>query len=43
MRRSDDIGHEHDRSTLTGVFAEDPEIGRDLASVDWAATPLGPP
>jgi His Kinase A (phospho-acceptor) domain/PAS fold len=25
------------------VFAVDPEIGRDLAAVDWAATPLGPP
>lgn len=26
-----------------GVFAADSEIGRDLAVVDWAATPLGPP
>ncbi|MDG9702802.1 SpoIIE family protein phosphatase [Streptomyces sp. DH37] len=26
-----------------GVFAADDEIGRDLAAVDWAATPLGPP
>jgi PAS domain S-box-containing protein len=25
------------------VFAVDDEIGRDLAVVDWAATPLGPP
>ncbi|MEU6157403.1 SpoIIE family protein phosphatase [Streptomyces sp. NPDC047130] len=25
------------------VFAADPEVGRDLAAVDWAATPLGPP
>ncbi|RSN22400.1 histidine kinase [Amycolatopsis sp. WAC 04169] len=25
------------------VFAEDGEVGRDLAAVDWAATPLGPP
>ncbi|MFC9283056.1 SpoIIE family protein phosphatase [Streptomyces collinus] len=25
------------------VFAADREVGRDLARVDWAATPLGPP
>jgi hypothetical protein len=25
------------------IFGADPEIGRDLAKVDWAATPLGPP
>ncbi|WP_448317523.1 histidine kinase dimerization/phospho-acceptor domain-containing protein, partial [Streptomyces sp. CO7] len=25
------------------VFAADPEVGRDLAAVDWTATPLGPP
>jgi PAS domain S-box-containing protein len=25
------------------MFAADEEIGRDLAAVDWAATPLGPP
>lgn len=43
MGRSDDSGHELDRSVLTDVFAEDPEIGRDLAAVDWATTPLGPP
>ncbi len=43
MTRSDDIGGRHDRSTLTDVFAEDPVVGRDLAAVDWAATPLGPP
>ncbi|MCM2394092.1 SpoIIE family protein phosphatase [Streptomyces albipurpureus] len=27
----------------TDVFAADSEVGRDLAVVDWAATPLGPP
>ncbi|MFI1371882.1 SpoIIE family protein phosphatase [Streptomyces longwoodensis] len=27
----------------TEVFAADREIGRDLALVDWASTPLGPP
>jgi len=25
------------------MFAADEEVGRDLAAVDWAATPLGPP
>ena len=25
------------------LFAADEEVGRDLASVDWAATPLGAP
>jgi hypothetical protein len=25
------------------MFAADDEVGRDLAAVDWAATPLGPP
>jgi hypothetical protein len=25
------------------MFAADDEVGHDLASVDWAATPLGPP
>lgn len=25
------------------VFASDPEVGRDLARVDWAGTPLGDP
>ncbi|WP_237047657.1 PAS domain-containing protein [Lentzea guizhouensis] len=43
MTRSDDIGDRHDRSALAPVFAEDPVVGRDLAEVDWAATPLGPP
>ncbi|MFI8257883.1 SpoIIE family protein phosphatase [Streptomyces filamentosus] len=30
-------------TTVPEVFAADQEIGRDLAAVDWAATPLGPP
>src|ERR1041384_3197038 len=25
------------------VFASDPEVGADLARVDWRTTPLGPP
>ena len=31
------------RDSLPGVFAADPEVGRDLAAVDWARTPLGWP
>jgi PAS domain S-box-containing protein len=27
----------------SGLFAADEEVGRDLATVDWAATPLGRP
>ena len=27
----------------TEIFASGGEVGRDLAAVDWAATPLGPP
>ncbi|MBW5420377.1 SpoIIE family protein phosphatase [Streptomyces sp. BG9H] len=30
-------------SASAGVFAADAEVGADLAAVDWAATPLGPP
>jgi PAS domain S-box-containing protein len=30
-------------SEATGAFAADEEVGRDLAAVDWAATPLGLP
>ncbi|MDQ0982950.1 SpoIIE family protein phosphatase [Streptomyces sp. V2I9] len=32
-----------DEVPVDGLFAADPEIGRDLARVDWAATPLGDP
>ena len=35
-------GRPHE-ATAAGVFAVDPEIGRDLARVDWESTPLGPP
>lgn len=28
---------------LSAVFGADPEVGRDLAHVDWASTPLGSP
>jgi len=27
---------------MSVVFRADQEIGRDLAAVDWASTPLGP-
>jgi PAS domain S-box-containing protein len=30
-------------SGAAGLFAADAEVGRDLAAVDWTATPLGPP
>jgi PAS domain S-box-containing protein len=30
-------------SGTTGLFAADAEVGRDLAAVDWSATPLGLP
>ncbi|OHV33877.1 MULTISPECIES: SpoIIE family protein phosphatase [Pseudofrankia] len=29
--------------TAAGVFAADEEVGRDLAAVDWSATPIGEP
>ncbi|MCE6998335.1 SpoIIE family protein phosphatase [Saccharothrix sp. S26] len=40
--RSDDAGHEP-RPAGVDVFAVDDEVGRDLAAVDWRASPLGPP
>ncbi|WP_328470824.1 SpoIIE family protein phosphatase [Actinoplanes sp. NBC_00393] len=38
-------GSEHRPSPRSGVdvFAADREVGTDLAGVDWASTPLGPP
>jgi PAS domain S-box-containing protein len=32
-----------DRGLPIAVFGADPDVGRDLAQVDWAATPLGAP
>ncbi len=32
-----------ERATPAAVFGADPDVGRDLAQVDWAATPLGSP
>src|SRR4051812_30765907 len=31
------------RDPLPAVFGADPEVGRDLAAVDWASTPIGSP
>ncbi|MEU7501446.1 SpoIIE family protein phosphatase [Streptomyces griseofuscus] len=42
MTRSDDAEHRPPRAD-GDVFAADREVGRDLAEVDWDATPLGPP
>ncbi|MEU6811145.1 SpoIIE family protein phosphatase [Streptomyces sp. NPDC046831] len=42
MARSEDAEHELS-ATGVDVFAADREVGRDLAAVDWAATPLGAP
>ncbi|WP_329792316.1 SpoIIE family protein phosphatase [Lentzea sp. DG1S-22] len=43
MTSSDGIGHRQDEPGPAGVFAGSGEIGRGLAAVDWAATPVGPP
>jgi PAS domain S-box-containing protein len=32
-----------ERGSPSAVFGADPDVGRDLAQVDWAATPLGSP
>ena len=34
---------EAERGFPAAVFGADPDVGRDLAQVDWAATPLGSP
>ena len=36
-------GRSRGRAGAAGTFAADEEVGRDLAAVDWAATPLGLP
>jgi PAS domain S-box-containing protein len=41
--RSDDVREELRDLAGAEVFAADDQVGRDLAQVDWAATPLGPP
>ncbi|MFE4831558.1 SpoIIE family protein phosphatase [Streptomyces sp. NPDC056672] len=43
MTRSEDAEPEGPPETGAAVFTADEEVGRDLALVDWAATPLGDP
>ncbi|MFF5856356.1 SpoIIE family protein phosphatase [Streptomyces sp. NPDC012751] len=44
MERAGETGHEPRPTAADGeVFAADRQVGADLAEVDWAATPLGPP
>ncbi|MEV5320560.1 SpoIIE family protein phosphatase [Streptomyces sp. NPDC052687] len=43
MVRSKDTEHSPSPTAVPEVFAADEEIGRDLAAVDWEATPLGTP
>lgn len=43
MAHAESGGTEQKTSAWSEVFAADPGIGGDLAAVDWAATPLGPP
>lgn len=40
---AEDAERDEDAMEDSMVFTADREIGRDLASVHWAATPLGPP
>lgn len=37
------MGSEDADRQIAPIFASDDEVGRDLAQVDWARTPLGPP
>lgn len=41
MARAEEVDHRS--PTVDEVFAADREVGGDLAEVNWAATPLGPP
>ncbi|WP_327287323.1 SpoIIE family protein phosphatase [Streptomyces sp. NBC_01198] len=43
MTRSEDAEPEVPSAAGAAVFTADPEVGSDLALVDWAATPLGDP
>ncbi|MFE1928158.1 SpoIIE family protein phosphatase [Streptomyces asoensis] len=43
MAHADSGGNDAGGADWSDVFAADPEIGGDLAAVNWAATPLGPP
>ncbi|MFF4968440.1 SpoIIE family protein phosphatase [Streptomyces sp. NPDC001037] len=43
MSRADEAGDRPTTAAGDELFAADPEVGGDLARVDWGATPLGPP
>ncbi|EFL37443.1 sensor histidine kinase, partial [Streptomyces griseoflavus] len=43
MERAHDAAQRPAAAAGADVFAADAEIGRDLARVDWTATPVGPP
>ncbi|MFC4531799.1 SpoIIE family protein phosphatase [Sphaerisporangium dianthi] len=43
MTRHDDAERGPVKASGAGIFTVDDEVGRDLATVDWDATPLGPP
>ncbi|RCG30564.1 response regulator [Sphaerisporangium album] len=43
MTRGDDAERGPVAAAGAGIFTVDDEVGRDLAMVDWRATPLGPP
>ncbi|MFD6417631.1 SpoIIE family protein phosphatase [Streptomyces sp. NPDC060194] len=43
MTRAEATGRDPVPTPAADVFAADSEVGPDLAAVDWAATPLGPP
>ena len=43
MERAHDAAQRPATAAGADVFAADAEIGRDLARVDWTATPVGPP
>ncbi|GIH94295.1 SpoIIE family protein phosphatase [Planobispora siamensis] len=43
MTRCGDAGHGPAAGVEVELFAADDQVGRDLAAVDWRATPLGPP
>ncbi|MEW9555061.1 SpoIIE family protein phosphatase [Nonomuraea sp. NPDC050783] len=43
MARDDDVERGPAVAAGAEIFTVDDEVGRDLAAVDWRATPLGPP
>ncbi|MCK2221985.1 SpoIIE family protein phosphatase [Actinomadura sp. ATCC 31491] len=43
MARDDEAARGPAAAARPAIFTADDEVGRDLAAVDWDATPLGPP